>query len=299
MTGYLHPDYAASFAAFGEPLALPQSRGHLVRRSVAGGDRHDAMGPYPLFCCADWAALPADLAALGNRLIAVGLVTDPFAALTEEFLKGAFQRVVPFKEHFISDLESPVEKLASKHHRYYARKAFDAVTVEVAAEPLAHLDEWVTLYGNLAAKHGIRGLRAFSRDAFARQLGVPGLTLVRAHQNGVGVATHLFYTQGDVAYSHLAASSDEGYAVNAMYGIYYRSLEHFAGRVRSVDWGAGAGLSKDGSDGLSRFKRGWSTRTLPVWFCGSVLDAAAYDTAVQARGNPATNFFPAYRLGEF
>jgi hypothetical protein len=123
--------------------------------------------------------------------------------------------------------------------------------------------------------------------------------MVRAVYEDRVVAIHLYYTKDDVAYSHLAAGSPEGYALNAMYAVYQKSLEHFAGKVRWLHWGAGAGLAQTGHEGLSQFKRGWSTLTRPVWFCGKVLDTGRYDALAAVNNATAGNYFPAYRSGEF
>ena len=299
MTGYLHPNYAESFSEFGKPHPLPRCGGHLLVRQVPNPDCVDAMGCYPLFCCQDWTRLREDLEALGHQMVSVALVADPFGNHDEPLLRGCFDRVVKFKEHFIADLSRPLEQVISKHHRYYARQALKKVQVEVAAAPLDFLEEWVGLYRQLIERHGIGGFRAFSRDSFARQLAVPGMTLVRATLNGTSVAMHLYYGHGDVHYSHLAACSPEGYAVNAMYAVYLRSLEHFIGKARWLNWGGSAGVTHDGTDGLAQFKRGWSIAVRQVYFCGLTLDPARYETLTRERGGPATDYFPAYRRGEF
>lgn len=66
-----------------------------------------------------------------------------------------------------------------------------------------------------------------------------------------------------------------------------------------VDLGAGAGIDDKGTDGLTRFKRGWSTGTRTAYFCGRVFDHAKYSELVRATSASATNYFPAYRAGEF
>jgi hypothetical protein len=67
--------------------------------------------------------------------------------------------------------------------------------------------------------------------------------------------------------------------------------------VRWIDWGGEAGLAKDGS--LSSFKRGWSTDTLPVFFCSRIFNCKRYDEIANAKGAYPTSYFPAYRAGEF
>ena len=68
----------------------------------------------------------------------------------------------------------------------------------------------VGLYAHLTERHGITGIRAFSRAAFARQLAVPGLVMFRAAAAGETVGLHLWYVQDDVAYGHLGATSPRG-----------------------------------------------------------------------------------------
>ena len=102
MTGYLTRDYAQSLAAWGAVRELPRSGGWLLERRIPGSPWTDAMGPYPLFACHDWAQLHADLDDLDGRLVSVSLVTDPFGSYDERSLRQCFpDRVVRFKEHFL------------------------------------------------------------------------------------------------------------------------------------------------------------------------------------------------------
>jgi Acetyltransferase (GNAT) domain len=322
-TGYLSAAYAASLAEFGTALALPGSGSWLLRRAVAPAGPTDAMGPYPLFCCRDWDALADDLADLGARAdrdqpsprdggtgalaaaevpISVVVVTDPFGDHHPAALNSAFPaRVAPFKEHFVADLSRPLSSFVSTHHRRYALR--DAVAVERCAQPLDWLDDWCALYQNLCARHAIRGIPALSRPAFARQLAVPGLHAFRASAGGVTVGMVLWYRQNDVAYYHLAAYSDEGYRLRASFPLFWLAFEHLA--AAGVGWAslgagasAGAGASGQGTDGLIRFKRGWSTATRTTYLCGRIFRPDVYATLAQARGCGDSKYFPAYRHGE-
>lgn len=301
--GYLSPAYTESLAEFGSPLALPRSGSWLLRRLVAPGIS-DAMGPYPLFCCRDWRALGADLdelAATGDAPVSAVVVTDPFADCDPGLLAAAFRdRAVAFKEHFVADLSRPLSSFVSAHHRRYARR--DSLTVEVCADPLRWLDDWCTLYQNLCARHGIRGIPALSRAAFHRQLAVPGLIAFRASSGPDTLGMVLWYRQGDVAYYHLAAYSDEGYRQRASFPLFWLAFEHLA--AAGVHWaGLGAGPSGGGSagqgtDGLVRFKRGWSTATRTTYLCGRIFRAETYRALARERGFDETRYFPAYRQGE-
>jgi len=177
--GYAHPAYAAPLLSSAAD-SLDASRGWLLERPIPRTEERDAIGPYPLFACGDWPALRADLDSLAGRLVSVTLVTDPFGAYDEALLKSIFDVVRRFKKHFVVDLAESDRAVASKHHRYYARRALRELRVEVSTKPEAHVEEWTRLYSGLIARHGIEGIRSFSAAAFDAQMRVPGVVLFRA-----------------------------------------------------------------------------------------------------------------------
>lgn len=301
MTGYAHPGYAASFQGVGTPRALPESGGWIVQREIGGTTASDAMGCYPVFACGDWSALGRDLEALEGEVVSLSLVTDPFGGFAADELERCFPDLcVPFKEHFVADLSREPDSFVDRHHQRNARRALERVEVERCEPGEAGVDEWSALYAHLIERHGIRGISAFSRAAFERQLAVPGLTAFRARVAGETAGMILWYEQGPVAYYHLAAYSPAGYEARASFALFHAAIEHFAGR--GVGWlslGAGAGTSNDASDGLTRFKRGWSTGTRTAYLCGRILDPERYEAIARSRGAGGTTYFPAYRRGEF
>ncbi|CAH2031353.1 hypothetical protein [Trichlorobacter ammonificans] len=298
MNGFCHPDYAGSLAEFGTPRHLPASGGWLLERPIAGSDYRDAMGCYPLFVCRDWGGLAADLEPLRHELVSLALVTDPFGQYDEALLHGCFDVVMPFKPHFVADLSQSITTIVSSHHRYYVRKALKNVSIDICKEPIRYLDEWTELYGNLSRKFNVRGIRAFSRDSFKKQLSIPGAVLFRALYQGTAVAAHLVIVQDDICYGHLVGSSELDQQLLAAYALYWSEIEYFSGRARWFDWGAGAGVAA-ADNGLTRFKKGWATETRMTWFCGKTCNPQRYAEMVQAAGSPATGYFPAYRAGEF
>jgi hypothetical protein len=298
-TGYLSGAYAESLSEFGVPRELPRSRGWILQRPIPGSSCYDAMGCYPLFACQDWSQLHHDLERLGNDLVALSLVTDPFGEYDLSYLERCFDMVLPFKEHFVIDLHQPVINSASKHHQYYARKSLQKVHVEPCPEPEQLLDEWMQLYDTLIEKHNLKGIRAFSRAAFARQLSVPRSLVFRAVREGVTVGMDWYYMQGEVGYGHLAAFSPDGYRLAASYALQWTAIEHLSKEARWLDIGAGAGAESNGTDGLSLFKRGWTTETRTAFFCGRIFDQKKYCQIVKTRGVGATLYFPAYRADEF
>ena len=282
------------------PTPLPASGGWLLQRPIGDSGRHDAMGLYPLFACADWSRLQGDLDSIGTRLVSVVLVTDPFGDHQPTDLRHSFVDLVrPFKAHLVADLHK--SDFVSAHHRYYARRALKDLRVEVSLEPAQHLDEWLRLYACLRERHGLQGLKAFSREAFALQLRVPGIVMLRATAlaDGATVGAQLWYEDGEVAYSHLTAVDDAGYRLRASYALYDAAINHFRGRVRWLDLGAGAGVGDGAADGLAEFKRGWANDSRTAYLCGRTFDASASQQLARACGISETAYFPAYRQGEF
>ncbi|SRR6266516_1073709 len=300
MTGYSHKNYAASLSEFGSPRFLPRCSGWILERLIPGTLHRDAMGSYPLFTCRDWSRLSNDLEKLTEELVSVVLVTDPFGDYTEESLRHTFKDLVsPFKEHFIVDLAAIPETFVHPHHRRNARKALEVIYVE-RCSAADSISEWISLYANLVDRHDIRGIARFSDSSFAMQSKVPGAIMLRATHEGGTVGMTWWFVSGEVGYYHLGAYSETGYELRASFALFWRAIELLrANGLRWLDLGAGAGLANDATDGLSRFKRGWSNGTRMAYLCGRVFDRARYEQLAEAKGIRTTNYFPAYRQGEF
>lgn len=297
--GYLHAGYAESLAEFGMPRKLAHCGGWILQRQIFDWPEYDAMGCYPLFCCWDWSQLSKDLAELQQDVVTLTLVTDPFGDFNLSDLQHSFDLVKPFKQHFIADLSRPIDEIVSKHHRYYARKALKQIRIEISHNAMEWLDDWLILYGALIERHNITGIRAFSREAFAKQLSIPGMVMFRAVSGGNILGANLFYVHKDIAYTHLSAFSTRGYALRASYAVRWTAIEYFIGRARWLNLGAGSGINKKSTDGLSKFKEGWSTETRTAYICGRIFDHEKYTEIVKAKDVFTTDYFPAYREGEF
>lgn len=300
MTGYLHPAYSESLAEFGTPISLAASGGWLLKRPI-DTTLHDAIGTYPLFVCTNWSELKFDLEACGKELVCLSVVTDPFGCYDESHLRACFKDVViPFKSHFVTDLTQPVGSFIVDHHNRNARRALKEIEVESCSKPEDCLDDWIQLYAILIKRHNIRGILQFSRQCFCRQLRVPGIVCFRALHCGSTVGIILWYQQNEVAYYHLGAYSKRGYDLRASFALFRSALEHFAASgLKWLNLGAGAGLDRNATDGLSRFKRGWSTGTRTAYFCGRIFDREKYTALTKSNGHSETTYFPAYRRGEF
>ncbi len=296
----MHPLYAESLAEFGTPRELPRCGGWILERKVPDLPYYDAMGCYPIFCCNDWSKLQADLDKISGDLVSISIVADPFGSYDITYLKQCFGDVViPFKEAFVVDLDLPINTIVSKNRRKKSRKALKNVSEEECREPANLIDEWLYLYDILIKRHHISGIRRFSRMAFTIQLSIPGIVMFRAVHKGITVGATLWYIQGNTAYGHLAAFSDLGYDLMSSYALDWRAIEYFSDKVRWLYFGPGPGITNDGSDGLSLYKRSWSTDTRTVYFCGRIFDSKRYAEIMKAKGIIETDYFPAYRKGEF
>jgi hypothetical protein len=299
MMGYLHPRYTESLSEFGDPLELPASQGWLLKRAIRGVA--DAMGAYPLFVCADWTRLRDDLESMREPIVSMVVVTDPFGRYDEALLSKSFKDLVlPFKTHFARDLSKPLGNNISAHHARNTRLALKQLLVERCAEPASHLDEWFRLYSLLTERHQVRGIRAFSRRAFGLQLDTPGMVCFRALRGEETVGMTLWYEQNSVAYYHLGAYTNEGYALRASFALFHVALEHFAASgFEFASLGAGAGIGTAAEDGLSRFKQGWSNVTRKTFLCGRICNRREYESLMAATASARADYFPAYRAGEF
>jgi len=301
INGYAHAEYAASLAKYGSPRWLPGCNGWILERSIQGTPYVDAMGCYPLFSCRDWSHLRDDLENISDDLVSLVLVTDPFGDYTEETLRHTFRDLAkPFKEHFVVDLKAVTETFGHPHHQRNARKALKVASVEKCYDPSSCIEEWNNLYANLIERHEIRGIARFSKSSFARQLRIPGTVLLRAMNGRRVVGMTWWFISGCVGYYHLGAYSDTGYELRASFALFSRAIELFkAEGLRWLDLGAGVGFGNSATDGLSRFKRGWSTGTRTAYLCGRIFDRARYKQIVEAKGIQSMDYFPAYRTGDF
>jgi hypothetical protein len=279
---------------------LTRSGGWILERQIPGFPYRDAMGCYPLFTCRNWAQLAADLEELGDELVSLALVPDPFGRYELSDLQQCFGDLfVPFKQHCVMDLAKAHDPV-SPHHRRYAHKALAELTVEEVAQPLQFLDDFTHLHGTVVKKHNIRGIRAYSREAFAKQLTTPGSVVLSAKTEDatVGYIFYFMQPEEDVVFGHVLGYTEAGYRLGVQYALYWAAIERFGPHVRWCDVGGVPGRNDDGNAGLTWFKRGWSRETRRTYLCGRIFDKKKYAEVVNASGAAAAAYFPAYRAGE-
>jgi hypothetical protein len=286
-------------SADGKPLYLDGSGGHVVVRQILGTSHKDLVGPYPLFLCRDWASLKCDLVALREQYVSIVLVTDPFGEIPGGMLSEIFSDVCrPYKQHCIVDFGNSWLDHISAHHKRNIRKAARMVTVRHVDKPASILSQWLELYSCLKRRHNVRGPSDFSDETLAAQLRIPGLVAFVAEVGKRTVGVTLWMADGEYAYYHLAAYSDEGYSVGASFALFERALVHFYEQgVNAATLGSSSGVTPGQEDGLSRFKRGWSNSWRPVFLCGEILDSSTYlSLARRVPVRRGEGLFPAYRF---
>ncbi len=122
------------------------------------------------------------------------------------------------------------------------------------------------------------------------------MLVARTNQETVGAC--IWLETGNVGHGHLFALNSQGYELNAACALYYYCIKYFANHLRWLDFGGVAG-TKDTTGGLDMFKRGWTTGTRPVYFCGCILDKDKYYDICSSKGIVDCGYFPAFRVGEF
>ena len=294
-SGYVCAAYAESLCEFGTPRRLEESGGWILERAIPGSSLRDAIGCYPIFSCSDWSKLHLDLENMGDELISLSMVPDPFGDYEVAYLNDCFKDLVtPFKQHYVIDMERSLDETVSRHHKKAIRQAQRKIQTEVCHQPLEILEDWLALHQRLVSKHSIRGIRAFSRRAFEQQLQTPGVVVLLAKYNEEIVGIQLWFQHQDVAFGHVLAFSDVGYRLKASYALYWFALNYFSDKVRWCDLGGVAGNTDHDANGLHQFKAGWSTGKKTAYLCGRILNASVYQELVTQNGRTA-GYFPAYR----
>ncbi len=279
---------------------MPHCGGWILERPIPGSAYRDALGSYPLFSCQNWSGLHRDLEEIGEDLVSLAVVTDPFGTYDWNDLRPCFpDRLIPFKEHYVMNLRLPLNEIVGKRHRKNARRALRSLEVKAAEAPGQFLDHWTRLYDELIQRHQIRGIPAFSRASFARQLAIPETVVLYALHSQEVIGAQIYFVQGPVAHCHLGAVTPAGYEMGAFYALDFFSIEYFSDKVQWLNLGGGSGLSADGTDGLSLYKKGWSSETRTSYFCGRIINRERYADLLNEKGEAPTDYFPAYRKGEF
>lgn len=296
--GYRSRDYITALKHLGSPRLLPASGGYLLERRIPHSEHRDATGPYPLFDCRDWDLLGDDLEELSQTLVSLVLIPTPFMECRVATLRRLFPDLCRVhKRHYVVDLTESWRDAVSRHHSYYAKRALKRLRVlPCGGDVHRWVPQWIGLYEQLARRHGIQGVYDFPVESLGRQLALPGMQVYRAEMDSEVVGMQLWLRDGPRAYYHLSAYSENGYRASASYAMVFHVLSQL--REQGVAWadlGGGAGGGDNGSQGLDKFKAGWTAATRDVYLCGRIFDQRAYRALLSADDSRPGGYFPAYR----
>ncbi|KJV05348.1 GNAT family N-acetyltransferase [Methylocucumis oryzae] len=300
ISGYYHQKYAEAFADLGKSLPLHLANGWLLQKNIPNTEYYDVTSCYPFLCCQHWDKLALDLAELNEQNVSLTIVTDPMAAFRHQDMVELFDMFKLYKQHYIVDLTSNYASSISVHHQREIKRATGKLYVNVIAQPITLLPEWLNLYNQLISRHHIKGITAFSENAFRQQLNVPGLVMLAAYAQQCLAGIALWYQTQHSTYYHLTAYNELGYKTGASYALMAASLDYFC--QQNIHWaclGAGAGAYEKQRDGLAEFKAGFATTTKPVYLAGKILNPTLYQRLSEQTHTTHSRYFPAYRDGEY
>lgn len=288
---YATKEYAASIAGSRRVVWSESLGAWILIDAIPGTDACDASGVYPFIC---WTRTPQpaqlieELRTLG--VVSLMFVTNPLAEAnwTQQL---DFSR--PYKRHYLVDQRSGDVRF-SKHHRYEIRKALRQCRAR-PVELSTHIEAFESLYVQLVNAKSLGVQHRFSRAHFEHLCDPGRFPAFGAFINDRLASCHVWARHDDQCYSHLAASSAEGYECSASYAVYDCAIEHLAD---CAVLNLGGAPDRAGSEsGLSSFKKGFANSTATNRLCGVVADPARYAQVCDELGRhpDQSSFFPAYR----
>lgn len=292
MHPYSSEKYSKSLFHMGRAVEVPEWGTCVIARPVPGG-REDIIGCYPLSIMKPDSDLDAGLARLrAGGFVSAVMILDDFHRPSIEALEHTFNLFRPFKTHFLH--RGPLANYKpGKDHRYKINRANRTVTTR-PIELADHIDAWIALYDGLTDRHNLSGMHVFPRRGYEMLARLPGVHTIGGFIDEEMVACHIWVMHAGRVHSHLTASNALGYANRAAYAVSDASVKYFAD-ADIINFGGGAGLGNDASDGLTQFKRGFSNDQAQSYICGAILDRAAY-RELSGHDDVAENeYFPAYR----
>lgn len=289
---YATLDYALCSRDLGEPIFVDDWGAPLaVRPLPTSQNDRDATGLYPLT-----PLRPIDLRRgleylRGLGLVSVSFVLDPTSEVSIDALRDVFaSRFVPYKTHYLLDFRQ--DRVGpDKETRRKIRRALERVRIE-RVNLADHLATWMELYAALMRTH--RQESFLPSGYFERLAALPGVECWAALQEARMVAMVIVLGGDGVFHGHLAGCDEMGRTTMAQFALYDAIIEDIARRpdARIFALGSNAGAQDDPASGLARFKRLWSNRQAPAYFCGQILDESRYARFSVGR---STDWFPAYR----
>lgn len=300
---YRSLNYANCFKESGDVYRLPQTDSYLIQKPYKDGFS-DLCSVYPFydppkkhqFYHID---LIADINSITDpNILSVTIVTNPLMKWAEMPVgkdNWCWSYCKEFKTHYYIDYREKLD-LPSNHKRNI-KKSLNSldIKIDMISSNEKKAQSFIGFYKNLVKRHDIVGFADFPDSYFLSLFNVPGIMLLEAYPKGsrepCGQITYLL--DGEYAYYHLAAYNEEGYANNASFGMMHSAIEYFRSLgVNKLLLGGSAGMIEDENDGLARFKKGFSNKSIKNHILGKVLNESKYNEFSKGINK---EYFPLYR----
>lgn len=201
-----------------------------------------------------------------------------------------------YKHHHICDLKKYSEHTLPENHRRNIKKCFKTghIAMNMLPNVIGTAAACHQVYQNLVRRHEIPDawFTNYSQEQFEHLLEAPGAILFQYFgKDNALEGISLFYFNGANVYYHLSAQSEVAYENASMFGMMHTALRFFKklGANRVVL----GSVPEGGSDGLERFKAGFSHNWKHNYITRIIHDQEAYE--ILSKGKESTGFFPQYR----
>lgn len=300
LKGYCSKEYRS---VYGESLLYPREEGNLVldglllKRSISN-DLFDLSNVYPFFTNYNNCSL-SDLyeKAKESQAVSLVLITDPLNPIYMDLSTGPDIQIDSFKLHYICNLKNYEFRKLPENHRRNINKSkkenllvIPSIIEDVEKEAKSIFD----IYQNLVTRHSIKGVTDYSVQQIEKLISVPGTFLFKVYDSvGHLINASIFYISGEIGniYYHLSCQTEEGYKLNSNFLMMHTAIALFK-QLGFNKLELGAGADGKSSEGLCRFKEGFSTETIKNLIIKIVLRQEIYNKLSE---NKNTAFFPAYR----
>lgn len=221
-----------------------------------------------------------------NFRVSTTFVTDPMIPIENDPIFDYFKE---YKTHYIIDYSKPI-KYSNNHKRNI--KNNKNLEMELLPKNSETADKFHGFYQVLKKKHGITGITDFNLETIYNHISHKNSYTFGVWENNKLIGSIITTTIDDRSYYHLGAYSERGYEIGASFSL----MDHIISFYNKLGYkyfilGAGAGVDK-ASEGLVRFKKGFSNDTRKNYIIGYINNREKYDELSKGKEG---DFFPLYR----
>jgi hypothetical protein len=282
-------EYSRTLAHIGTPVQIPELPAPLLARPIGETGLFDVFGPWPY-------SSPPE-----NRLFREGikwLAERGFVTMVAVFRPGLDQGAIKpngpgisvseLKPHFMYDPEFPPLSLSSRTRQNISRGLRNWVIKRI--ELGIYWETIVGFHRDLATRRVMSSVTRVPAAHFQGLSSVPGITTLGAFDpQGLGGVLIAAESQNEIHFLHMVGEK-KVYKTGAFYALVHTALSIWGKSCRIFFGGAPDGAD---SPGVSKFKKRFANRVLPVFMVNAVLDPVRYDCLAERKSTPG--FFPAYR----